>query len=458
MKKKIQTGIHRLLIRSTSLLSLIFAVISADAADIGADFSAGVGFSDNILRTELDHVETFTGLLGVRFDLDQSSARIDANIRSNAYFLSYQNETLSSAILDDEVIVTLIAEVEISLIEERLNWYIADNFGQQKISVFQPVTPDNRENVNYFTTGPNIRVPLGVRNSFGADFRYTNITYEIRTDDNVRGSARVWLGRDLREARRVSINAFFESVEFDDPLFAQDFDRLEAFFRWDGGAGRSASGLAPAVGRNVFGFDVGYTELRVASFDDASGYVMRADWTRTMTVRSDLKMRAGSQYSDQGNIFGYYQNVSRGIGDTEDIDGDGRPFRNNFFDLTFNTTRPRSWIRWQLGWSQEDYELGFDRDRDIMWARLAFERDLSNKMFVYLGSKFDRRDYKYAFRKDDDLSFDVSLGYRLGPSITVAFQYAYYQRNSTEVAADYKEHRVNLTFTYTPAWGQMRRR
>ncbi len=453
MKRIIQIIFRRLFIKSTLSLALIFGMISAEAADIGADVSVGVGYSDNITRTELDPVDDVIGILGLRFDLDQSTARIDANIRSNAYFLTYDKGTF-----DDEVIAAVAASVEISLIEERLNWYFGDYFGQQQIDVFQPVRPDNREDVNYFTTGPNIRLPLGVRTAFGADLRYTNVEYEFRTDDNVRGSARVWLGRDISEARTLSINAFAESVEFDDPQFTQDFDRFEGFLRWDGGAGRNATGLAPAVGRNVFGIDVGYTELEV-DLETASGYLVRADWTRTMTARSTLVMRAGSRYSDQGDIFGDYQNVARGIGDTEDIDGDGRPFRNNFFDISYNTQRRLTWVSLQLGWSQEDYELGFDRDRDIFWGRLVLERDFSDKTFVYLNSRFDVRDYKYdPPRKDDDLSIEISFGYRLGRRVTVALQYRYFQRNSTAAAADFKEHRGFLTFTYTPAWGEMRRR
>lgn len=436
----------------TLLLALVFAVISAEATDIGAHALAGVGYTTNIARTELDHIDEYIETLGLRFDLDQSSARLDAYIRSNVYFLSYRNETF-----DDEVIGTLAAEVEISLIEERFNWYIADYYGQQHLDVFQPVRPDNRENVNYFTTGPNIRVPLGVRTNFGADLRYTNINYEIRTDDNFRGSIRAWLGRDIRETQTLSINAFGESVEFDDPQVTQDFDRLEAFFRWDGGSGRNASGLGPTDGRDVFGLEVGYTELQVGS-ETASGYLVRADWTRTMTAQSSLEMRGGSQYSDQGDIFSNYQNIARGIGDTEDIDGDGQPFRNNFFDLSFRAQRPLGWLRLQLGWSQENYELGFDRDRDIFWGRLALERDFSDRFFFYLDSRFDARDYKYVSRRDDDLSIELAIGYRLARTISVAFQYNYFQRNSTEVGADFKEHRVNLMFTYTPAWGQMRRR
>ena len=63
MKKIILIRIHRLLIKSTSLLALIFALISAEAAEIGADISAGVGYSSNIGRTERDPVDDNIGML-----------------------------------------------------------------------------------------------------------------------------------------------------------------------------------------------------------------------------------------------------------------------------------------------------------------------------------------------------------------------------------------------------------
>ena len=73
MKRIIQIRFRRLFIQSTLSLALIFGMISAEATDIGADISASVGYSSNIARTELDPVDEFIGMLGLRFDLDQSS-------------------------------------------------------------------------------------------------------------------------------------------------------------------------------------------------------------------------------------------------------------------------------------------------------------------------------------------------------------------------------------------------
>ena len=41
-----------------------------------------------------------------------------------------------------------------------LTVWAADNFGQVLDDPFQPATPDNRENINYLTTGPDLTFAL----------------------------------------------------------------------------------------------------------------------------------------------------------------------------------------------------------------------------------------------------------------------------------------------------------
>ena len=416
-----------------------FLMTTAAALEIGADVSAGGGYTGNISKVEVDPVDELIAIVGFRLDIKGESQRFKVDIKSNALQVHYDKKNF-----DDELLAGLRAFIETKLIEDSLTWVIQDNFGHQAIDPLKAVNPDNRDNVNFFTTGPNLRLPLGLRNSLGLDLRFVDIRYSERPFDNQRRSARLWLGRQVRQNARVSLNGFASRTEFSEGT-AIDFEHREAFFRFDGESRR-----------NTYGFDIGYTELKVGT-DTSDGYLLRADWIRAVTGVSEMVLRGGTRFSDEGNIFSVFQNITRGIGETENIDGVGHPFRNNFFNLAYNTLSTRTWISVQVGWSQEDYELGFDRDRDIMWGGLLVERDLSNRTFMNFKARFDRRDYKYLDRKDDDIRIRLSFGYRFGPNVSLLLTYRFEQRNST-AAADYKEHQGFLTFTYTPDWGQMKRR
>lgn len=412
---------------------------TAEAVEIGANLTASVGYTGNISKTETDQLDEITQSVGFRVDLTEDSRRFKVNIRSNARYVRYDKGNF-----EDELIAGLNGAIETMLAEDRLSWIIRDNFGHQARDPLQAVNPDNRESVNFFTTGPNLRLPLGRRTALGVDLRYTNVSYSERPFDNERGSARLWLGRQVREHARVSVNGFASRTEYSEGA-AIDFEHREAFFRFDGESRR-----------NTFGFDIGYTELLVGE-DAVDGYLLRADWSRAVTGVSEIVLQGGTRFSDEGDVFSDFQNITRGIGETENIDGEGHPFRNNFFNLAYNTQSTRTWVSIQFGWSQEDYELGFDRDRDIAWSGLLIERELSNKTFLNMKAKFNRRDYKYLNRKDDDIKFLLSFGYRFSRTMAILIEYGYEQRNST-AAADYKEHRGLLRFRYTPDWGQMKRR
>ena len=225
---------------ATVLMTVIFA---ASAAEINAEFSVGFGISDNIARTPANEVEENIGVIGFAFDLTERTQKTDVAIRSNFDYVDYQDDTF-----DSELVGRLDALLNFFLIDERLTWQVQNNYGQQLIDPLTPSRPDNRENVNYFTTGPTLTLPFGSRSSMGLELLYSNVNYEIRPFDNERVTATIKLGREIREdhdlERLIGLNtgltarhqteymlsngilSLLETLEFLEPMYTQRLDYM----------------------------------------------------------------------------------------------------------------------------------------------------------------------------------------------------------------------------------------
>ncbi len=425
--------------RSFLIASLCVAALAgaAMAAEITANVSAGVGVSDNIARTDSDQINETFNLVGAQFQLTELTQSIDAQIQANIDYLQYQDNTFS-----DQVVGGVDASIDWTVVDQRINWIVEETFGQQLLNPLAPLSPRNRENINFFSTGPDFLIPVGARNSLGANLRYTNINYERRQFDNDRSSATVFVRRAIRENANLSLNAFAEKTKFDAGVIAPDFDRYEGYVRFD-----------VLSARNTFGVDAGYTGLDING-QRRNGMLLRVDWTRTISPFTSFTLGGGSRYSDQGNIFNISQSRANNLADVNDIGTLGVPFLNNFFNANYVINRERTTAAINFSWNQEDYKEGGNLDRDIWRVDGNLSRDITANIFTRLSFRFDIRDYKYLIRRDDSLRGQVTLGYRFNAAFSLSLSYQYAQRKSDASRADYKENRGVIRFSYYPDWGR----
>jgi hypothetical protein len=144
--------------RSTIVLaaSLATAVSGSAFADLTYTVEAGVGQSDNIMRADSGEIDETIGLAGLELKWDRKSPRLEADVDIDADYLHYFGGTF-----DDEVVGSGNALLDFGIIPDSFSWRVQDNFGQELNDPFAPITPETREQVNYFTTGPAFMMRLG---------------------------------------------------------------------------------------------------------------------------------------------------------------------------------------------------------------------------------------------------------------------------------------------------------
>ena len=433
----------------SALLGLGIAVLAntASAAEITGVAKVGIGQSDNLQRTLEDPIDVGIAFTGVEFGYVELSRKLVANILVNADYLVYDDSRF-----DSELVGGIVSFLDYYFIEERFWWGLEYNFGQQVFDPLTPIRPGNREDVSFLTTGPAISLPFGDRNALDVELNYSTINYEIRPNDNHRINGELGVSRDIGEGRTIALIGVEEQVTYDDEVANPDFDRRELFFRW-----------STLSARNIITFDVGYSELVLENPDPTptgddevtgDGEVLRLDWTRIVSTSTSFTLGGGSRYSDQGDIFRFAQITNFDDRETEDVLGLATPFRNNFFNVSYNLDRERFSLDLLANWNEEDYEGDDTFDRSVTRFTLLLSRQLTRKVTGNVNLSYSIRDFDALDRKDNDILGMLSLNYEFNPAFTASVSYQRTSRGSTDPNDEFDENRVFLTFSYIPRWSR----
>ena len=411
----------------------------AAAADIGAAISASVGRSDNILRTENNPIEETMTTVGVELDIDQTWSQTTIDLFANADYISYKDDSFDNDLVGG---ATLFASYE--FIEDVFDWNLQYNFGQQVFDPLAPIRPDNRENVSYLTTGPDLDLELGNRFFVKAGANYSTTNYEISPNENVRKGGRISFGRMLSSSRRLSLVGTQENVDNDVDATTPDYDRRSLFLRFESFNSRGS-----------FTVDFGVNELELdGSNQENDGTLFRIDWVRDLANGMEVTLGAGSRYSDQGDLFRFLQDVSFDPSGTEDVVGTAVPFRNNFGLATFTLDRSRTSIDIVALFSDEDYEGRSDLDRKSTQLNFAITREFTRKVFGELAADTSKREFSLLDRDDRDVQYTAALGYNITEAFSATLSYQHFERSSDQDVTEFDEDRVFLRFSYVPRWSR----
>ena len=406
------------------------------AADIGAGLTVGVAYSDNIDRTLTADRDETIAQGGIDFSVSEATRRIRADARGSLYYYDYLDNTY-----ENQTVGAIDALVDISIVPERINWTIQENYGRNLFDPFQADRPENWENLNFFTTGPRIVLYRGGRNEIGTDLLYSRMDYETRPFDNERNTGRLWLGREVRRDHQLSLNAEVEAIEFDNGGLSPDYDRRSAYLRY-----------TVETGRNQIALDAGYTEQEILE-DTDGGVRFSLGWVRTMSSQTQLSLSAGRQFADQANVFRYQQDLTRDVDSVGDFTENGSPFLWTFANAGITFETERTTFQGSVGLSEEEYETQSSSDRRNRNMDLYLRRNFTRSLYGAIDARFYWREFTEAAREDDTLLASVALGYRLTEAFDLSLRYTHFTRNSNQSANEFEENRGEVMLTYTPRWG-----
>ncbi len=405
------------------------------AVDVQVAGEAGVGVSDNIQRAAANERSETIATVGVQFSVVEASRRVAADVTGDFAYMDYTRGTYAS-----ELIGNASGSLRLNVVDERLDWVVQDNFGQTRRDLFAAQTPANRENINYFSTGPNFSLNLFSEAKLRFSARYARVDYEISPFDSVRYSGQLGLERELSSATRVSMNVNTERVKVDALAGVADYDRQEAFARY-----------ALQGARSSFSLDAGMSRIDLATGAD-SGALVRLSLSRKVGGLSTLSFEAGREFTDAGN------SLRTATGDvalaplgSNTLSQTANPFTSQYARVGWEVSGRRTAFKVGAGYNDENYlaVTGADRQRLAAYASVARQ----------LGARFNAN-LSYAYAKDDvvransdfsEKTASVGVAWQAGRRLAILLSAENYQRSSQIAGGDSTENRAWLRLRYGDA-------
>jgi hypothetical protein len=274
-------------IRSASLAAAITAVCAAaapaHAARVDYTLDAGVEHDDNVRLVEDGRESQRILRAGLGLLVTEDTAAIRARLAGRADWRDYADDAYS-----DGVEGVLLGSLDWMLVPGRLSLSVRDALELQPIDRFAADAPDNRQQVNVFSVGPNLLFALGPHWQGRVEARLVDTHAEV-TDafDSRRHGAALRLERALDASAALGVEALWQDVDFDDDASARDHQREEATI-----------GYRRTLARTDVAVDLGYGRIRYADGTRHDMPLARGELGWEPSPRSRLSLIALSQYSD----------------------------------------------------------------------------------------------------------------------------------------------------------------
>ena len=418
---------------ATAIIYLACGIHLAHGAEVDVEFRLGGTYSDNAGRVNSNDTSDTIVSAGLWLDVSEITKRFDGSLTANIDHNVYTEDTF-----DDETFASFAGVAEVQLMPRVFSWVVANRFGKLRTDPFQADTPTNRENVNRFSTGPNLNLRLGNVTVIRLDGRYKKTRYEISDFDNDVLSGSISLIRMLSEARSISLNVTADRIEYDDSDLYSNFDLQSASLAIQSRVSRGE--LSAAIGVNQI-HDNGIT------FD---GLLANITWNRKITSASSLSLGYDQRFSESGDLFERYQEINKSNDTSSPVLGSANPLEISRGSVGYQFNKEGNGVSFSFSHSQLDYEMDDFLDRDISALRINIQRKLGAAWQVRIGARALRTEYDQSKREDDDLELSVTIRRQLTRALRVDFGARHIERDSNAVGSDYEENRYTVQLVYSP--------
>jgi len=428
---------------SVSVFNNPAAAPAARAPVLTYGVDAGVGESDNVTLVPTDKVSQTIAITDVDFAVKEQSRLIDVNATGNFSYLDYLQNAFGR-----QLIGRFDGAGNVAIIPGRLTWVLQDDYGQAAIDPFTAVTPNNLENINYLSTGPDMSLRLGGVSFVNLSARYSRAQYETSPYSSNRGLGSLAVGEYLSPGASVSLNADFERVMFENTVLNTDFDRTSAFGRY-----------ALHGARTDFEGDLGASRISEAGTTD-TGPLVKAQLSRLLSAAAKLTLTAGRELTDSSSSFSTLQTgptVGGGIIGSAPAALTSSNYTSDYASVGWQYGRNRTNIGLAIRWEKDTYSGQPLLDVDRPSADFNIDRQLTRAFSAQLLGRFYKTDYlnaaiasNTASSQYDDWFVGGALIWRHGRGLEIRLRYNHDSHVVSAGGSGYSDNRIFLTVGYRP--------
>lgn len=491
----------RLRLRSLALTSIALALARVAAAQVSADavinqpfallgnttagegerlpaytygIDAGIGETDNVTLAPTNKVSQTLAETDADFSVNRESRLFDANALGNFSYIDYLQGAYGP-----ELLGRFDGTASAAIVPERLIWMVRDDFGQSALDPYTPVTPTNIENINYLTTGPELRLRFGGLNFLDVSSRYGRTSYQTSPFDSNRGFGYVALGRQVSAGASMSLDASAERVMFTDTAVNADFTQSNLYARYELLGARTRivaevgvskvdqasvdAGNAAAtirLGSGVGNGGTGAAALPILAEPGGSrtSPLAKLQLTRRISPASTVILTAGQSLTNAGSSFSTQNTGATGIYNTFLGEQTTGSYRDTYATAGWQYQRNRTTFTLTGRWEKEVYPGLSSLDVTMPGAQFNLQRRLSHALSVQLLGSWIQTHYPHAVlapavpgsTEFANSTLGGSVIWRHGRYLEVRLRLEHQAYATSNGNTGYHESRVLLTLGYRP--------
>lgn len=422
------------------IVSLLVSAYLTRAAHADT-YAFGAGYfgerSDNIRRTPTNTEAEWINSLIAGVAYQKTGSVLDVNLLAQVEYRDYWKDTYEDGPLyfADTSLLWRIAP-------EQLHWFLTDRYSQITRDVRRPDTPDNRINANVLSTGPDGYIRFGQINTLVLGLRYGNTTDSDGVLDNNRygGFAR-WQYAASTEAT-YSLNYENVQIRYANEAIDANLQRQDAFARMDRRKGLSS-----------FQLDLGATMLNRESTGDTTGLLARLTSIQQLTTISSMGLLLASEYLDAGAVLLSTTNSSVSVSGAPSTTGASGGVTNDFFYTRriagyYKRNDDIYGLDARAFYRDLDYEIS-PQDRWEAGGRLEGTYNLFSVLETSVYGSLVATKYLSVPREDYENEVGIRFLYRVNSYFSTALEGRRTWRYSTDPGAEFTDHRVLLSLTYS---------
>jgi hypothetical protein len=401
---------------------------------------AGIGESDNVTLVSTDKINQTIAVADADFAIKEQSRLLDVNAKGAFTYLDYLQNAYGGQLLG-----RFDGVAKVAIVPERFTWVAQDDFGQAALDPYTAVTPTNLEQVNYFSTGPDLTMRLGSVNFASFSARYARAQYQTSPYNSNRALGNAALGHDLSASSTVSLNVAAERVMFANTVVNTDFDSGSGYVRY-----------ALHGARTDFTGDLGATRISQAG-ESTTGGLAKIILSRTLSAASTLTLTAGHGLTDASISFSTQQAGAIGGISTAPAAQTANSYTINYASVGWQYVRFRTTFGLDANWEKDAYAGQPSLDVKRPGADFSVERRLTRSLTARLLGRLYKTDYLNANIATANASSNYETGliggsliWRGGRSLEIILRADHNSWVVTGPGSGYRENRAFLTVGYRP--------
>ncbi len=383
---------------------MLWAGGSAHAAAYGG-VSLGVGASDNISLSATTKQSETMGSVGADFSIASVTSRTTTDAMADLAYVKYFDDTYP-ADLSGYLQGVFVAQ----LVPGRVRWTVEDNFGQARADQLRAGDPGNLENINLFSTGPDIG--LIVRQNFQLSVfgRYSRESHELQPLDSDRYMYGAQAQNMLSGVSSISLNHQIERIDY--TAAADDaVDTQETFASYD---------LAAA--RTTLVVDFGVNSVKQFGITDP-GILARIRLSRSLTGSASLALAGGHELTDSASSFRVQQNLN--VPNSGNVFGaqTSLAFQTNYVSLELTIAKPRTSFLIGARHHADIYEQQPTLDQRRDSGLLQITRTITPKVRLSVSADYLRTDFVQSLGDNQEWKSEVRLAWQPTRLLSLSVEY-----------------------------------